>query len=271
MSTAASAARKPRWGSDRSITWVAGTLAVVGVALFWQFAVAVELLDPRYFPSMTATVTRLVQLLGEGFFWVAVGNTLLGAVLGLAIAVALGVPLGMIIGSNRWIFRAFRLPIEFLRPMPSVALIPAAVLLLGTGLGSKLFLAAFAAFWPVIIHVIYGMHATDSVVVETARSFRVRPLDRMLRIKLPAAFPFIFTGVRIAASVALILAVTAELLLGSLGLGQEINVARAGGALDLMYALILMTGILGLAINGVMVAIERRALHWHASQREVRM
>ena len=94
--------------------------------------------------------------------------------IGLGLAVALGVPAGILIGSSRWAYRALRVPIEFLRPIPSVALIPLAVLVYGTGLESKVFLATFACFWPMLIQTIYGVQDVDPVATDTARAVRPR-------------------------------------------------------------------------------------------------
>jgi ABC-type nitrate/sulfonate/bicarbonate transport system permease component len=86
-------------------------------------------------------------------------------------------------------------------------------------------------------------------------------------VTLPSAVPYIATGVRIASAVSLILTVTAELVIGSAGLGRSINIARSGGNEELMYALILATGVLGVLLNGIFTWGERRVLHWHPSQR----
>ena len=189
--------------------------------------------------------------------------------IGLGLATLLAVPLGILVGSSRLLYRALRVPIEFLRPIPSVALIPLAVLVYGTGLESKVFLAVFASFWPLFVQTLYGVQDVDPVVTDTARSFGLGRFERMWRIRLPSAVPYIATGVRISSAVALILAVTAELVIGSAGLGRSITVAQSGGAIDLMYALIIATGMLGWALNIVATRGERRVLHWHPSQREL--
>jgi ABC-type nitrate/sulfonate/bicarbonate transport system permease component len=235
----------------------------------WELTVRTGVISERNIPTMTATVGELFGQLAESSFWSAIGSTLQGWVLGLGIAMVLGIPLGILVGSSRWVFRAFRVPIEFLRPIPSVALIPLAVLVYGTGLESKVFLAVFASFWPLFIQTLYGVQDVDPVVTDTARSFGLGRLERLWRIKLPSAVPYIATGVRISSAVALILAVTAELVIGSAGLGREINVASSGGALELMYALIIATGMLGWGLNILATRGERRVLHWHPSQREV--
>jgi ABC-type nitrate/sulfonate/bicarbonate transport system permease component len=107
----------------------------------------------------------------------------------------------------------------------------------------------------------------DPVATDTARSFGLGRLARLRHITLPAAVPYIATGVRISSAVALILAVTAELVIGSAGLGRSISVAQSGGAIDVMYALIIATGILGWLLNILATRGERRVLHWHPSQR----
>jgi ABC-type nitrate/sulfonate/bicarbonate transport system permease component len=249
---------------------VVAPLAAVAVLLvLWELVVQGGIVAETNIPPASAALSELATLLGDGSFWSAVGSTLQGWAIGLGIAIALGVPLGLLIGSSRWAYRALRVPIEFLRPIPSVALIPLAVLVYGTGLESKVFLAVFASFWPLFVQTLYGVQDVDPVVTDTARSFGVGRLERLWRIRLPSAVPYIATGVRISSAVALILAVTAELVIGSAGLGRSISVAQSGGAIDVMYALIIATGILGWALNILATRGERRVLHWHPSQREL--
>jgi ABC-type nitrate/sulfonate/bicarbonate transport system permease component len=253
----------------RRMGWVAPLVAVAVVLGSWELVVRTGVISDTSIPAMSATVGELVSQLAESDFWSAVGNTLQGWALGLGIAMVLGIPLGILVGSSRWVFRALRVPIEFLRPIPSVALIPLAVLIYGTGLESKVFLAAFASFWPLLIQTMYGVQDVDPVATDTARSFGLGRLARLWRITLPSAVPYVATGVRISSAVSLILVVTAELVIGSAGLGREINTARSGGNLEVMYALIVATGLLGWLLNLATTAAQRRVLHWHPSHREL--
>jgi ABC-type nitrate/sulfonate/bicarbonate transport system permease component len=248
--------------------WAPPLIAVVLVLVLWELAVRAGLIPESSIPPASAAIGELLSELGSSSLWKAVGNTLEGWALGLGLAVAAGVPAGILIGSSRWAYRALRVPIEFLRPIPSVALVPLAVLIYGTGLESKVFLATFASFWPMLIQTIYGVQDVDPVATDTARAFGLGRLARLWRVTVPSAVPYIATGVRIASAVALILSVTAELVIGSAGLGREINTASSGGDIDLMYALIIATGLLGWALNVAATAVERRVLHWHPSQRE---
>jgi len=248
---------------DAALPW----LGLFGVAAVFELLSRAELINSRFFPPISAMVGRLAEEAVTGSFWSAVGNTLQGWALGLGIAGAIAVPAGIVIGSTPLLYRASRGVIEFLRPIPSVALIPLAVLVYGSGLESKVFLAAFAATWPLLMQTLYGVQDVDPVATDTARSFGFPRGQRLLRVTLPSAIPYIATGVRISAAVALILVVTAELVIGAPGLGREINLARQGGNVELMYALILATGLLGMAVNALFTWTERRVLHWHPSQR----
>jgi ABC-type nitrate/sulfonate/bicarbonate transport system permease component len=224
-------------------------------------------LPAQGFPPVSLVAARLLGELPHGGFWTDLGLTLEGWGLGLALATLLAVPAGILIGSSRLAYRMLRAPIEFLRPIPSVALIPLAVLVFGTRLPNKLFLVTFASLWPLLFQAIYGVQDVDPVAQDTARSFGFGRFQRMYLVTLPSAAPYIATGLRISSSVALILAVTSELVVGVPGIGRTINQAASGGDYALMYALIAVTGLLGVALNETFRRVENRALRWHPSQR----
>ena len=156
---------------------------------------------------------------------------------------------GVVIGSLRGLRAATASTIEFLRPIPSVALIPIAVLLYGAQLRSTLLLVVYAAFWPVLVQVLHGVADVDPVARDTALSYRFTPWAKIRYLVLPTALPYIMTGLRLSAAVALILAITAELVIGAPGLGKEIGVAMASSAVPTMYALILVIGVFGVVVN----------------------
>jgi ABC-type nitrate/sulfonate/bicarbonate transport system permease component len=252
---------------SRPPDWLLPWASVAGVLVLFDVLPRVGILPRDHFPPVSETLATLGEQLAEASFWEAIGNTLQGWALGLGIAAALAIPIGIVIGSSALLYRASRGVVEFLRPIPSVALIPLAILIYGTGLQSKVFLAAFASFWQLLVATLYGVQDVDPVATDTARSFGFSRFQRLFRVTLPSAVPYIATGLRIASAVSLILTVTAELVIGSAGLGRAINVARSGGNEELMYALIISTGVLGVLLNGIFVLAERRVLRWHPSQR----
>ncbi|WP_171113864.1 ABC transporter permease [Streptomyces sp. Z423-1] len=249
---------------------VNAALGAAGLAAFLALGEAVPrlgLVDDAYFPPTSRIADALGAELAQGAFWTALGDTLTGWALGLAIAVSAGILAGVVISIVPYLREATASTIEFLRPIPSVALIPLAVLLYGTELRSVLLLVVYAAFWQVLIQVLYGVQDVDPVADETARSYGLGPWARVRHVLWPSALPYVMTGVRLAAAVALILAVTAELVIGAPGLGARIAVAQTSQAVPEMYALIVVTGLLGLLINVGARTVERRALAWHQSVR----
>jgi len=264
-STEAPARDRVRHGGLTQV--VAFTISIAAALAIWQLISRAGLISEQDLPSMTTTVERLWSLMHTSDFWIAFLRTVRGWALGLLLATVLAVPIGIFLGSSEFAGRAFRVPIEFLRPIPSAALIPVLFLTLGTTLKSEVFLATFGAFWPLLIQTIYGVRDVDPLAVDTGRSFRLGRFERLYRITLPSAVPYIMTGVRISSQVSLILAFTAELFMGVPGLGQEVNYASSYGLTVDLYAYALATGILGVAIHLAVSALERRVLRWHPSQR----
>ena len=247
--------------------------AVAGVLGFAAFLALLEVVpragvvSPDYLPPFSRIVGALTELLGEGEFWSAVGDTMWSWFVGLLIAVSLGIVTGFVIGTVPVLREFTASTIEFLRPIPSVALIPLAVLVFGLSMKSTLLLVVYASFWQVLIQVLYGVADVDPVARDTARSFGLGRWARTVHVTWPTALPYVFTGVRLAAAVALILAITAELVIGIPGLGQAIGTAQTSGAVPRMYALVVVTGVIGVVVNVGFRALERRLLSWHASVR----
>lgn len=261
----APAYRPARW--RRRSDALLGLLGLAGLVALVEVLPHTGLVSADYLPPSSDIGGALVDELAESGFWVALRETLVAWAIGLAVAVGAGVVVGVVIGSVPFL-RAFTAStIEFLRPIPSVALIPLAVILYGTELGSSLLLIVYASFWQVLIQVIYGVQDVDPVAEDTARSYRLGVGARIRYLLWPTALPYVMTGVRLAAAVALILAITVELIIGAPGLGSRIQVAQTSNAIPDMYALVVVCGILGVLINVAARAVERWVLGWHQSVR----
>jgi ABC-type nitrate/sulfonate/bicarbonate transport system permease component len=245
-------------------------LGAAGLAAFLALGEAVPrlgIVKEEYFPPTGRVTVALWHEITDGAFWSALGDTLTGWALGLAVAVSAGVTAGVVLSVVPHLHAATASTIEFLRPIPSVALIPLAVLLYGTGLRSVLLLVVYASFWQVLVQTLHGVQDVDPVADQTARSYGLGAWARIRHVLWPTALPYVMTGVRLAAAVALILTITAELVIGAPGLGHRIAVAQTSQAVPQMYALIVVTGLLGLLINMGARTVERRALGWHQSVR----
>ncbi|MCK6211075.1 ABC transporter permease subunit [Georgenia sp. EYE_87] len=187
--------------------------------------------------------------------------------LGLTISSVAGLLVGLVIGSSKFLREFTHTTIEFLRPIPSVGLIPVAALLFGPRLGSELLVVVYGCFFIALIQVLYGVADVDKVADDTVRTMRMNGLQRAWYLVFPTLLPFFVTGVRLAATVALILAISTELIVGTPGLGHAVATAQLNDAPAALFALILTAGLLGIIVNQVFRLIERKVLFWHSSVR----
>lgn len=261
------AASLRRYEAGALLRWLSGAAGIVLLALAWELAPQLGWLQPQFFPPLSAVLARLGDLAATSEFWGFVLSTTRTWLLGLTIATLAGVAAGLAIGLTPGARTYTHSTIEFLRPIPSVALIPGVILLFGSRYQSGVVLITYAAFWQVLLQMLYGLADIDSVARDTARSFRFSRFGYVRHVAWPTLLPFLFTGVRLAAAMALVLAVTAEMVIGSQGIGRGIVVAQASNATVEAYAYVLVAGVMGVAINLAARALERRILRWHPSVR----
>ena len=247
--------------------WPLGLAGLAGFVVLLEVVPRAGLVPSRHLPPAAEIAVALGGELADGAFWTALRDTLHGWALGLLIAAGAGIAAGLLLGAVPVLRELTASTVEFLRPIPSVALIPLVVVLYGAGLESKLVLVVYAAFWPMLVQVLHGVRDVDPVADETARAYGLGRGARIVHVLWPTALPYVMTGLRLAAAVALILCVTGELVIGAPGLGARIAVAQTSGAVPDLYALIVVTGLLGVAINVGARAVERHALRWHQSVR----
>jgi NitT/TauT family transport system permease protein len=240
---------------------------LAGFAVFFlaaEFITTLELVPAIYLPRASTVLLRMLALLHDPRFLLNVLSTIQAWVVGLAVATLITVPAGILIGTSDLAYRMSSPVIEFMRPIPSVALIPLGILLWGQGFAMKVILVAYATAWPILYNTIYGVHDIDPVAVQTARCFGLRRLAILRCVTFPSAAPFIFTGLRVSASVGLIVVVGAELLASAdSGIGSYILfVSSSGGHADSVLAGAAVAGIIGVAVNAGLGLIDRRLFAW---------
>ncbi|MBM7813861.1 ABC transporter permease [Saccharothrix algeriensis] len=241
-----------------------GLLGVTGFLVVWELFGRSGLVPPAYLPPPTVVGVELFGLLGDEAFLRDVVATVLALLVAVGLSTGIAVPLGLVLGSVPAVRHATRAVVEFLRPIPSVALIPLAILLLGVGPEMKISLAVYAAVWPILFNTIYALDELDPLLVETARAFGTGRVRVLFSVALPSALPFVLTGIRLAATTCLVVLVSVELLAGgSGGLGQFIMEARSGaGRMDLVLAGTVVAGVIGFAVNEGLERAQRRWVAW---------
>lgn len=242
-------------------------LVFAAVAAAWS--VGSGIVDKETFPSFTDAVAALGRLVQDGSFWHAVRATALGWAIGLALAIVLGVSIGLAIGRSSFLADSTLGFLDFLRSIPGVALIFIFVGLFGSAVRMKYGLVATAAGFPVMIQSVYGARAMSATLHDFATAYRIGPRDRLFKLALPSAMPFIITGIRLAASIALTVNVAAEYWGSAPGIGREVVIARGDDLYAEVYALILAAGVLGVLLNQFVGWLDRTTLAWHPSNRPV--
>jgi ABC-type nitrate/sulfonate/bicarbonate transport system permease component len=236
----------------------------VGALAIWELVVRTGLVSEREVPPLSEVATALAGLLQQSEFWLDVGVTLQAAAQGLLVGTALGVVVGALMGRFTLVDAALRPTVEFLRPVPSIALVPLMVLLFGQTTETVWVIAAFGCLWPMLIQTSYGVRAIEPLALETARVFQIRRWKLLRHVLLPAMLPYLMTGLRVTTSLSLMVAVSVQIIVGAPGLGQAIVFEQRSLDLPTMFALIVVTGVIGFLIHVAFGRFESRFMRWHA-------
>lgn len=241
-----------------------GLLGIAGFLVVWELFGRSPLVPGNALPPPSVVAGELFAQLSSETFLRHVIATVLALVIAIVIAVAVAVPSGLLLGSVPAVRHATRAVIEFLRPIPSVALIPLALVMLGFGPETKITLAVYAALWPILFNTIYALDELDSVLVDTARAFGCGRARILFQVALPSALPFVLTGIRLAATTALVVLVSVELMSGSeIGIGYFIMEARSGpGRMDQVLVGTVVAGAIGVLVNEGLERARRRWVAW---------
>jgi ABC-type nitrate/sulfonate/bicarbonate transport system permease component len=246
---------------SRKFNWN-GWLVLALLLFLWEYG---SRLNPKlqlYIPPVSQILATLGQLIFSGQVAGHILVTLRRFVEGYLLAAALGVTLGVILGYFRFAHNLLEMLIEFLRPMPSVAIIPIAILLLGIGDSMITAVTVYAGIWPILISTIDGVRYIERTLVDTGRTFGLSRRRILWHVILPAASGYIVTGLRVSLSVALILVTTAEMIVGSQGLGFFILDEERSLHSSAMYGGIILVALLGYSLNRLFLALENKTMKW---------
>src|ERR1035437_3037869 len=247
--------RVPRWAS------------LVGVVVLWQLASAAKLLSPGLLapPSTIATTGWRLVRSGE------LGSALLVSsgrlALGLFLGIAAGVSLGLLSGLSRWGDALLDPPVQALRTLPHLGLVPLFILWFGIDETPKVLLIAMGVSFPLYLSIHSGVRQSDPNLLEAARVLGFTHAQRVWHVSLPSALPHALVGLRQGLGMAWLSLIVAEQVNSSSGLGFMINNAREFLQTDVVVVGLVVYAILGLLTDTVVRQIERRALSWRGTQR----
>lgn len=205
----------------------------------------------------SAAVMALLRAAADGSLWQGTAFTLGSAAAGLALGFGFGTLAGCALGLSRRAAAFAFAGVEVLRPVPSVALIPLAMLVFGFGVRMELAVVAFATFWPVLVLAQAAVRQVEPQLLEVARALQLSRTATLRRIVLPAMVPRLFVALRLAVAIALVVAVTVEIAANPHGMGYALMVAQQSLDPALMLAWLLWIGLVGWTVNALALALQR--------------
>lgn len=233
--------------------WVVPALLLAALELYARTVAASS--DAIAAPS--AALAAFVRSAGDGSLWSATAFTLQAAASGLATGALLAVPLGLLLGLSRRAAASSFLTVELLRPIPSVALIPIAMLVFGFGLRMELAIVAFATFWPILVLTQAAVRQVEPRLLEVSAALQLSPWQRAWMIVLPAVVPRLFVALRQGVAIALVVAVTVEVGANPNGMGYALMIAQQSLDPAGMLAWLLWVGAVGYTINALALRLQR--------------
>ncbi|WP_323186084.1 ABC transporter permease subunit [Streptomyces sp. NBC_00047] len=238
------------------------TAAILALVALWEIAPRAGLVDATFLPPISEVAVAWWELAGDGQLADHTQASLIRSFGGFGIAVAVAVPLGLLIGWYRPLADFLGPLLEVFRNTAALALLPVFVLLLGIGETSKVSIVVYACLWPVLLNTISAVRNADPTLIRLARSMDLSTPRLFQKVILPASVPAIFTGIRLAGAVSILVLVAAEMIGAKAGLGYLINASQFNFAIPQMYAGIITISAIGVAFNQLLVTVERRLSLW---------
>jgi NitT/TauT family transport system permease protein len=243
-----------------------GLVILLAVAGVWELAVRLLHISPFLLPPPSAIAEELIVrtpiYLQQG--WVTLGTS----VLGFLVASIAGAILGSLIVYS-WVMRGIFYPlILVLQVVPKVALAPLLVVWTGYGLQSRMLVVALIAFFPVVISTVTGLSSVERDLLDLVRMLGGNRLQEFIKIAFPHAMPFIFSGLKVAVTLAVIGEIVAEFVSGNTGLGYLILVANSDLNVAMSFAAIVLLSVMGFALFAAVELLEKIVIPWNAGQEE---
>jgi NitT/TauT family transport system permease protein len=243
--------------------WGRPLVSLAGFLLLWQALVMSDRVPQEYLPGVPAIVKALIELVGSKEFWTGEALTLARAVGGLLLASATGIGLALLGARYRVVERSLSPLVQLMVSLPPAALVPLSIFAFGLGASLFTFIIWFACIWAIYLSAVNALKSSEPVQVHVARTFGYGDWAILLRVRLPAAWPEISSGIRIAAAGSLMAAVAAEMLAGKDGLGFLLYDSAFSLRIPEMFALLGVFGLNGMLLNAAVMRARRAIAGWH--------
>ena len=235
---------------------------ICGLLLFWQLATTYFAIPTYLLPS---PLDILNELEGNRLL-IHSSITIMEAISGFAMGAALAMALSLGIFYSKK-FELLSYPFLILsQTTPKIAIAPLLVMWFGYGILPKIIIAATISFFPIAINTVKGLRSVDQEILDVMASYRATKNETLLRVRIPAALPFVFAGLKIAITLSVIGAVVGEFVGADVGLGYLIMQSNATLNTPLMFAALVLLGVIGAALFAAIHLIEKKMVRWHPSE-----
>lgn len=248
--------------TERAQRLTLATTGLVTLLVAWTSVVAAGVVPQSSVPYPWQVAAQFPQLAVDGEFLTSLTDTVGSWLVSLILSSCAAIVAGVLIGTVPWLEKPATLAVNVFRSIPATALIPIAILFFGLGAQMKISVAVYATFWIVLINTVYGVASTEPMRRDAARSMQWSTLRTHAFVTLPSALPSIVTGIRVASGVALVVLVSAELLGAKSGLGTLMVQYQQALRLDIVYAMLVVIGLVGTALYSGLIRIEKSSLKW---------
>jgi NitT/TauT family transport system permease protein len=242
--------------------WVVSGLVFVGFLAFWEWAVGFFGLPAILLPAPSRVAAALWADAASGLYLKHGITTLEELAWGFSVGTALGVIVAALLTQSQLLERVLYPYVIALQTFPKIAIAPLLITWFGFGIGPKAILAGMLAFFPVLINMMVGLRAVDEAQVELLRSFATSRWKIFRLCRLPASLPFFFAGIETGIVLAMLGAITGEFVGARTGLGYLVVQKNSVMAIDSVFALLVVLGVLGVGLHLAVRAIHRKVVFW---------
>ena len=241
-------------------------LLFVALIAFWEYVVQQEIVNPFLLAAPSQISTAMTTLLGEPEFWSSMRVTATETLLGFGLATGVGISLGAMVGMSSFLRRGLQPYIVLFQCLPKTALAPTFVVWFGFGMTSKVVHAAAIAFFPVFINTVAGLDSVGASPQLLMSSYGASKWQRVRKLSIPNALPFVFAGLKIGISFALIGAIVSEFLGAREGIGFLIQMNSFRARIDNVFALMAYLSVLGLVLYGAIAWLDKKVIFWRGNR-----
>ncbi len=241
--------------------------APLSLVLLWQIAVSTRFLNPGLFPPPSAIAANFAAYAASGELATNAYWTVSRLIVGLILGGVPGTLIGLAMGMNGWVRAYFRPVIALLYPIPKIAILPLFYFIFGTGEAAKWAAIAVGVFFLMVINTEAGVRQIETIYLDVARAYRIRPASFFFRVLLPGALPNIYAGLKLSIGIGIVLAVAAEYQLTRVGLGFAIFNAQQLLDVERLYAALVAVSLLGFGLTATVDALEYVVMPWRRAPR----